>query len=608
MRRRDVSKALLLGSSGAAFATGDFPAQVGPRYSYPQTEAETATAVVPVNASFPPGTVDRYAANVQPGVTDMSTAFACAAKQSTRPGGAPAVVNTNARYRLARSVAIPTDAQLHIAAGTVAIDAGQTLTIDGAFAALRIPCFSATAAVIFGKGAVSAIYPEWFGAVGSTQVHGGPPDSTAAFAAAITAATEHGRGAVAIHPISIGPGSYTVGNVMLPPATVIRGTGRHTTNIFCAKGTRKAWWTDSGSASKIILEDFALYGNNEPGLTAGLQLGSGAVPHGTEGYINRLWIRDIPNGTGFDVLGNVGLYDTITVYNSATNIKIIGSANIARGLISQGGGGKVGLGRDACSVWLGGTNVSGLEIEGMATGTVALRLDHNVSIQGLWISFAPDTAFDHVWELGPGATTWAIENLTYYFKGDVSVRRGNARRADGTYFAGNASGSNGNHDGEGNFSSDSAGQKLQSFTLHITNQGGRLQHRICEAGGSPTNFAATIKGATAHPTVTPIGTDSSTSFDGGGKIGSAAPGLFWLDTTDQRISDTVGLAVISHNTTGIPLNVISLMQSGTIGGVTRNRLSFVFTHAVTGVPFPLDAATIPPGQLVQISWQGYLSA
>jgi hypothetical protein len=611
MRRRDLPSALLLTAATTSVRATALPAQATSGSGYAQTSAEQAAGVTPASLAYPPGHLDRYRTNAIPGRTDMSDAMELAAAQAVRADGMPVTIASGASYRLARTVTVPVGARLDIGSGQLIVDPGNRLVVGGIFSAPRVPCLVSAATpdahgtVVFGKGAVAAIYPEWFGASGATATHGGAPDSTAAFAAAVAAATENGAGEVAIHPISVAPGNFTVGNLTLPPATTIRGTGRHTTNIFCAKNTRGVWWTDSGSAAKIIIEDLALYGNNEPQLTAGLRLGRNAIAHGTEGYINRIWIRDIPNGAGLDVLGNVGLYDTITVQNTALNIKITGSANMARGLISMALRSGRGRSMEAIGVWLGGATVSGVEIEAMDSDTVPLRIDDNVSIQGLWMSFAPDTTYDHLWELGPRATTWAIENLSFYFKGRVSVKGGNARRADGTYFGGNASGARGNHDGEGNYFSESSGQKLQSFTLQLTNANGRIRHLIAGAGEGDTRFAQLISAASAVAADTPVDAREARQFAAG--ITVAGPGTIWLDTADQRAADAIGLATIAFNSTGVPLNVLAAVRSTTVGAVKRNRLIFQLTHATTGALFAIGVNTIAPGTSVKIAWQGYLA-
>jgi hypothetical protein len=604
MRRRDLSAVLFATGTISAGASPSPSVAIGAERLYPQTSAERSAGVSPVDLTLAPGVVSRYGANLNPGETDMAGALRQATAQALQPGGSPIAVTDHCR--IVSDVIVTSHVRLDMESGTLKIDRGRILTINGTFTAPRIECFRGEGLVVFGMGATFAIFPEWFGARGDAAIDGSRGiDSTAAFTAAVASATENGAGTVAIHPISIGPGNFVVGNLRLPPATTMRGTGRQTTNIGCPPSAHGDWWTDTGNAAKITLEDFAMYGNRNPRLTAGLRLGYGSFPHSTEGYLNRLWIRDISKGTALDVLGNVGLYDTITTYNSFTNIRVLGSANMARGLISEGAlGSGAGYG-----VWLGGTNVSSLEIEGMESGTVPLRLDQNVSIQGLWVSFAPSTTIDHVWELGPNATCWSIQNLTYYFSGSVKIAGGNGRRSDGSYFGGNATGSpRGNHDGEGNYSSQTNGQHLQCFVIQILNSEGRLQHKICEANGGAGNFSSLIAGASAQLTITPSEADMTTGFAAGGKIASANPGTFWLDTANQKIADSIGIAAISYNTSGTPLAVNASIQASTIAGQRRNRLAFSLSNLATGALFPLNPSTIGTGKMVQITWQGYLSA
>src|SRR6185437_4280676 len=71
--------------------------------------------------------------------------------------------------------------------------------------------------------------------------------------------------------------------------------------------------------------------------------------------------------------------------------------------------------------------------------------------------------------------------------------------------------------GEGNWFSDTSEQRLQSFTVRISNISGVLNHRISEPGGETTNFAYEIVGATANYTPTPDGPDGTTAFAAGGK-------------------------------------------------------------------------------------------
>ena len=61
------------------------------KFLYPQTAAELAATITPVNFSYPPGNVLRYGTNTSPGTTDMSAAFQSAFNQQSS-GGAPIYV------------------------------------------------------------------------------------------------------------------------------------------------------------------------------------------------------------------------------------------------------------------------------------------------------------------------------------------------------------------------------------------------------------------------------------------------------------------------------------------------------------------------------------
>jgi hypothetical protein len=56
---------------------------------WPQTAAELAASVTPVNYFWPPGVVDRYGTNTTPGTTDMTAAFSAALSQQQASGGSP---------------------------------------------------------------------------------------------------------------------------------------------------------------------------------------------------------------------------------------------------------------------------------------------------------------------------------------------------------------------------------------------------------------------------------------------------------------------------------------------------------------------------------------
>lgn len=568
-----TSNPITIGATSIAFA-----ARIGENIRWDRTDAEIAAGVTPGNYAHAPGLVERYGNNTVPGVTDMSAALALADLQSLESGGIP----------------VSTNQILHIATETV---------VSGRFVSDRKQCFTTTSDIYFGPGAVEAILPEWFGAKADAAIDGSSGTlCTAAFAAAIIATTTPAL-IIPIHPISCGPGNYLVGNLEFPAVTALRGTGRHTTNFVAAIGTSGAWFTDrNGSATKIIMEGFAMYGRGLPAITHGIHLGYNGVQHGVEGYLRDLWVIDMPNAVGIDIDGNVGFYGTLAAYTCATGIRITGIANVARELVAY-----------SCTtrgVDLNLTNVDGCEIEAPGDSCIPLYLTGNAAVRGLIISLANGTTISHLIELAANATTWELRQFCLAFgntPAGITVTNGNIKRADGSYCGGNATA--GSRNGEGHYSSESAGQRLQSFVLRIINTAGTMQHRISDASesGAAGNFAACISGASPTLANTPTGSDASTAFVSGGKIGSATASIFWLNTASQKIADGLFMAQIVANTTDTALTVTPIVASIDINGVTRARLGLQLLDAATGVAVSISTANFDAGELVKILFYGYLS-
>jgi hypothetical protein len=251
---------------------------------YPRSTAEISAGVTPTNYQYPHGYIERYGNNSTPGTTDMSAALASASAQAAA-GGAD------------------------INALTICHIASET-EVAALFRVGRRQCFTTTSIVTFALGAVNAIYPEWWGAKADAAVDASSGTQCQdAFEAAITASTQDGDGAVSIHPISLGPGNYRIDGLggLLPPAFKMYGLGIHVSTFAINSGATGNVISDSGSASKVELRDFAVYCNNRAGLTNGINLGNDTVDYGTEGYISDLWVRDLPAGApGFYIRGNVG--------------------------------------------------------------------------------------------------------------------------------------------------------------------------------------------------------------------------------------------------------------------------------------------------------------
>lgn len=504
---------------------------------------------------------------------------------------------------LSASSTVPVTAILRIENGAVITTTGFVLTVNGPFICGRQTCFAGSGSVVFAKGSCAGVFPEWWGAKPDGVVADGTgTDCTSAFQSAITASTLSGAGAVGILPVHICAGNFVVGALTLPPAARMFGEGRHSTNLIAKPALNGKWITDTGSASKIILEGFAMYARSLAGITHGLQLGRNGTEHGTEGYVRDLWVRDASaaGAKGVDILSNVGLYDMLTIESCDTCLVIGGApSHIDRVVIMR----PAAVGAD-----LSYCKVGGIHIEAPGNSCVPLKITRPCSIQKLSVSLANATTISHLMQLDAGATTWSIDGFDLFFgstPASVTVSNGNFKRADGTYFGGNATA--GNLAGVGNYTSENGGQKLQSFTLRITNTGGTLQHRIGTPLGNDSNFASKVNSATGALTNTPTGADGSTAMAAGGKIGSASTSIFWFDTASQKEADMICSLGDVRSDVGSALMALPFMQSLNINGVTQTRLAVQFYTAATGAAFGLTPANIGVGKVLDVTFHGYLS-
>lgn len=479
----------------------------------------------------------------------------------------------------------------------ITINTGVALVVNGTFEAGRVKCFTlgGTGKAAFAKGAVLAVLPEWYGARADAAVDASTgTDNTTALAAAITATTEDAAGAVSIHELRLASGNYLTGAQTFPPAFAMRGLGRHCTSFVAATGTTGEWFEDAGNAAKIMLEGFAMYARSLTGITYGLRLGYGSQQHGTEGYVRDIWVRDVDGASavwGIDINGNVGRYSGLVAQDCKSGLRIVGVANEAAEIVVYAPI-TTGLELNLC-------NARGVEIEAPGNSCLPIKLAGNADVTGALVSLANSTTISHLVELGASCTTWAVRGFNLAFgntPAGITVSNGNFKRADGSYFGGNATA--GARDGEGNYGSESAGQRLQAFTVRITNTAGTLQHRIATTSGNTSNFVAGISGASATLSNTPTGADGSTNFTAGAKIGSASPSILWLNTAAQKEADIVATAAVSFNSTGTALTVLPFVSSIDINGVTRARLGLQFFN-LSGTAFSLNTTNITSGLIVQ---------
>lgn len=152
--------------------------------------------------------------------------------------------------------------------------------------------------------------------------------------------------------------------------------------------------------------------------------------------------------------------------------------------------------------------------------------------------------------------------------------------------------------------------RLQGCVLQITNTAGTIQHvfRRNIFGGTidPSNIALITSPALVL-TNTPTGTDSSTAFAGGGKIGSVSPSTFILDVPVAYATENeLGAAVIvESNSTTVDLSTGMHTSNLNVNGVTRNRPTMTFRNATSGATYNLT--TIGLGLSIYVRFQVYLS-
>lgn len=188
----------------------------------------------------------------------------------------------------------------------ITLDSGQTLTVNGAFEAGLYPCFTGAGLVSFGVGAVTEVYPEWFGAAGN-----GTADDTAEVNAAIQAA-----GVVSFNAAA----TYKVGQVSLKSDLTLRGNG--------AKITQATAGEDSGQFLGAAVDNVTIDGLEFVG-TESTSYG-GAI--------------EISGGDNINICNNIfrghgmGAY----VYQSK-NVTMTGNKLYQIGVFPEPGGGTAGM-------------------------------------------------------------------------------------------------------------------------------------------------------------------------------------------------------------------------------------------------------------------------
>lgn len=434
-----------------------------------------------------------------------------------------------------------------------------------------------------------------YGAVGD-----GITDDTAAFQAAINAGSVGGN-------TFIPAGTYIISNITIPAAHRLFGSGRHQTTLMVKTGTTGIVITDQGNAAKIILEDFAIYGQNNTSLTDLIKLGY-TGQWGAEGYIKGLFLRDAPNAVGLNVNANVGFISLVSIWSCATSLKCLGNGNYVKDVVLYAPSVNAG--------YFAGTYVSGVEIEAPANTCIPIYMFRESWISDILISLASSSTLSHLIELDATVANWSLKNIQLNFGSSVTITNGNIKNnATGTFFGGNSTGGNtvgalGDFvtyvDARTNLSIKS--QQFQSFTLRLTNTAGTIQHRITDAnGGVLPTYSNKVVNASVTLANSPTGTDATTAFASGGKISTTITNGFILDTASQSASDSLINSTIIFNSSGTALTCSVIFQNINVNGVTRTRPLFTFYNATTGATVPINTTNLPAGKTIDVTFFGCLA-
>jgi hypothetical protein len=419
---------------------------------------------------------------------------------------------------------------------------------------------------------------------------------------------------IPFQPAVLGAYNYLFSNLVIPGWQKLGGEGFHHSCLVCKPGSSGTMLTDAGGvrgAAKVDIQGVAFYGNN-CNYSAGLRLGYNTIPFGTEGVLDQVWVRDLPAGfPGIDVRGNVGEYGFL-VTSTTGGLQLIGTALTATQLECVACSGfECGGGIAVCN--FGDMQIGALEVEAPINGAAAVYLVGNTNISMLTVSMQDGFQTDHLVEVGPGVSTWAIQNFKLYFKEVPPVISGGNFKSGTVYFAGNATGAN--YSGQGHYFSgmmthlDQFGFKLQqlnAFTLRLQRRGGLLEHLIGAAGAptTPTNLAACVRGASNNAAPTAAG-----GFAQGVKVSSLNSSSLVLDTGltgPWQPADSAFIATIAYNTTGTAYTVIPYVAAEAADGTSRERLQLSLRDAASGDPVDWTAALAAEGGTIDIMLLGFL--
>jgi hypothetical protein len=181
-------------------------------------------------------------------------------------------------------------------------------------------------------------------------------------------------------------GLYYISNLHINASMKLAGEFLDNTTLYAVPGTKGPMLQDKGDAAKVTIQDLMIHGGDEPGVTAGIQLGlftgkPGGSPWGTYAYLTNIESRNIPKGCGIRLKVNV-----CTMYNVWTAGTQDGILNMSGGvaLFAFGCGAagftRVGIQLQQSDYWCG------VEMEAPENGAIPVLLQGPATIDGIIIS------------------------------------------------------------------------------------------------------------------------------------------------------------------------------------------------------------------------------
>ncbi len=406
-------------------------------------------------------------------------------------------------------------------------------------------------------------------------------------------------------PVRVPDGRFKVTQTLvIPPGMRFMGSGRWSTAIIADSTLTGAVIGDNGTSSaKTILQGFEVDGSGASGCTSLISMGLGATPLGSEGFFDEILLRGgaapgATNPIGLDIVGNVFFITKVTSWWCSTAFKE-GPNSVFISYINCVALGDYDVAYDVNT----GAKLTNCEIEAPNSTAIGVKILRTCEINALTYSPADSTANTFVIEVNSGAFSYHVNGLTINnssggsLTGMVNDKRAAFEDILDTTVSVYHSVSERLRLTTVDFFVNQ--RKFQFYELFLNNNGGTIEHLIGSTNepGLASVYDSEIVGATRFATTTPLGTDATTAFATGCKIGSASPHLFIMDTVVETNDTTMICSISRTNITNLHASASSTNID--INGTTENWVAISFYDASAGANFNL--ATMASGKFIKVA-------